>query len=330
MRVLLTKKFQDSDIEYIKSRLNSGLELIEPQEFTEDAVVASIAESEVLLGGMLTEKVVELSAHIKLFQIPWTGVDAVDFQLLKKYKIDCVCNSHSNASVVAEHAVALYGAVAKKIPYHDHQMREGNWNRISPNGNEIDPFSRSMSNQKIVFVGYGSVNRAVHKILKGFTPAVTIVNRTGRVESDLKVVSCESICDVLEDTDVIFVAIPLTKETTGMINASCFGSMNKESILINVARGSVICEKSLYGALNEKRIYGAGIDTWYNYPRQGEAQAFPSANFPFQTLQNLVMSPHRAGYINSGFPHLDDAILNLNNLFVGKPLINRVSAEYSY
>ena len=334
MKVLLTKKFQSSDVDYIKSRLHDGIELIEPKEFTEDSVVASIPGVDVLLGGMLTEKVVEASTHIKLFQIPWTGVDTVNFELLRKHNVDCVCNSHSNASVVAEHAMALYGAVAKKLAYHDSQMREGNWNRISPKGNEVDPFSRSMSNQNVVFVGYGAVNRAVHKILKGFDPKVSVVNRSGQVidpvDGDVEVVSCEKITSVLVKADVIFVAIPLTEETTGLINENCFSAMSQDTILINVARGSVICEKSLYSSLNEKRIFGAGIDTWYNYPKPGEAQTFPSTDYAFQQLHNLVMSPHRAGYINSGFPHLDDAILNLNNLKSGKPLVNVVSAEARY
>ena len=76
MKVLLTKKFQKTDIEYIRDKLSDDIELIEPAEFTEEGVVSSITDAHVLLGGMLTESVLKASGHIKLFQIPWTGVDS--------------------------------------------------------------------------------------------------------------------------------------------------------------------------------------------------------------------------------------------------------------
>lgn len=334
MNVLMTKKFMPSDIEYLKDGLSEGISLLEPDEYSEAAVVAKIPESQVLLGGMLTEPVVEASGDIKLFQIPWTGVDNIDFTLLAKHAIDCVCNSHSNGSVVAEHALALYFSVAKKIHYHDAQLRNGNWNRVSPDGNEVSPFSRSLQFQKVVFVGYGAVNQSVHKLLSGFEPQVTIVNRSGELKHDTnatEVHSFDRIVHALEDANVVFVAVPLTSETKGLVNTEFFNALNQQTILINVARGTVIEEEALYNALSGEHIYGAGIDTWYNYPKPGESlNTQPSNEFSFNKLNNLVMSPHRAGYVDSGFPHLDDAIKNINNLYKNKPLINQISVEHRY
>jgi len=334
MNVLLTKKFMSSDIEYLKAGLSEGITLLEPDEYSEAAVLAKIPDAQALLGGMLTEGVVEASQHIKLFQIPWTGVDNIDFKLLEKNAIDCVCNSHSNGAVVAEHALALYFSVAKKIHYHDAQMRNGNWNRVSPEGNEVNPFSRSLKFQKVVLVGYGAVNQAVHNLLQGFQPQVTVVNRSGNLKNDSKateVHSFDQIVPALEQADVVFVAVPLTSNTKGLVNTECFNALNQQAILVNVARGTVLDEEALYNALSGNHIYGAGIDTWYNYPKPGESlNTQPSKDFPFHKLNNLVMSPHRAGYVDSGFPHLDDAIKNLNNLYDKKPLINRLSVEHRY
>ena len=334
MKVLLTKKFQKTDIEYIRDKLSDDIELIEPAEFTEEGVVSSITDAHVLLGGMLTESVLKASGHIKLFQIPWTGVDSINFELLKKYNIDCVCYSHSNASIVAEHAITLYGAVSKKIAYHDSQMRAGNWNRVSPKGNTVSPFSQAMFEKNIMLLGYGAVNRFVHSMLSGFKPRITVVNRSGGVkdiESTIeKVFPCADIMEAVPHADVIFVAVPLTEQTKLFFNKACFSAMKQNAILINVARGAVIDEESLYNVLHRKNIYGAGIDTWYNYPAQTGGSTFPSKKFPFHELENLVMSPHRAGYIDSGFPHLDDAILNLHNVQMGKPLLNRVSIDQLY
>ena len=128
MNILLTKKFMQSDIDYIKAGLSDGIALIEPKEYTEAGVLEKINEADAVLGGMFSEPLLKASNHIKLFQIPWTGVDNIDFALLSRYGIDTVCNSHSNAFVVAEHAMALYCSVAKKISYHDRRLRHGDWN----------------------------------------------------------------------------------------------------------------------------------------------------------------------------------------------------------
>lgn len=333
MKVLLTKRFMPSDIEYLKAGLNDGIELIEPEDYTEAGIINEIDNVQALLGGILSEAVIEASGHIKLFQIPWTGVDNIDFALLQKHGVGCVCNSHSNGFVVAEHALALYFSVAKKVAYHDQQLRQGNWNRISPDGNDVTPFSRSLTNQTVVFVGYGAVNSSIHQLLRGFKPSVRIVNRSGKIAdgaSNARVYSFNKLHEALSGADVVFLAVPLTTQTKGIFNTDCFSALNQNSILVNVARGTVIDEESLYNSLKEERIYGAGIDTWYNYPKPQESQTYPSTNFPFHELNNLVLSPHRAGYVDSGFPHLDDAIKNLNNLESGAPLINKISVEHRY
>ena len=334
MNVLLTKKFMSSDIEYLNARLAEGITLLEPADYSEAGVLEKIRSAQVLFGGMLSEPVIKAAEHIKLFQIPWTGVDNIDFDLLQKYRIDCVCNSHSNGSVVAEHALALYFSVAKKIAYHDAQLRNGNWNRVSSDGNEVSPFSTTLSFRKTVLIGYGAVNKSIHRLLTGFEPHVSVVNRSGKLTgatASVDVYGYENILTALEGADAVFVAVPLTKETNSLFGADCFRSLNKNTILINVARGSVIDEGALYAALSRQLIYGAGIDTWYNYPKPGESTStFPSTDNPFHELSNIVMSPHRAGYVDSGFPHLDDAIKNLNNLYKGEALINRLSVEYRY
>jgi phosphoglycerate dehydrogenase-like enzyme len=170
--------------------------------------------------------------------------------------------------------------------------------------------------------------------MSGFSPQITIVNRSGQVKGEsagAEISSYENITSTLTGADAVFIAVPLTSGTKGFFNESCFNALNERTIVVNVARGTVIDEQALYSALSEQHIYGAGIDTWYNYPKPGESNSTPpSANFPFHELNNLVMSPHRAGYVDSGFPHLDDAIENLNNLHSNKPLINRLSVEHRY
>lgn len=106
--------------------------------------------------------------------------------------------------------------------------------------------------------------------------------------------------------------------------------MNKSSIFINVSRGEIVNETDLYYALKNNIIGSAGIDTWYNYPSFKNPDVYPSIKHDFHKLDNIILSPHRSGYIEDGFPHLDDAIDNLNKFTKNEQLINIVSLKNGY
>jgi phosphoglycerate dehydrogenase-like enzyme len=98
---------------------------------------------------------------------------------------------------------------------------------------------------------------------------------------------------VIGQSDFLFVSVPLTKSTKGLIGKREL-QMMKGKYLINVSRGEVVDEESLYLALKSGLLKGAGIDAWYVYPREGTF-AFPS-RYPFHELSNVIMTPHSAGY----------------------------------
>ncbi len=94
----------------------------------------------------------------------------------------------------------------------------------------------------------------------------------------------------------LVVAVPLTDETRGLIGASELARMKRTAVLVNVGRGNVIDERALYDALRRGKIHSAGIDVWYRYPRDTESRAATQpSDHPFHELDNVVMSPHRAG-----------------------------------
>jgi phosphoglycerate dehydrogenase-like enzyme len=130
--------------------------------------------------------------------------------------------------------------------------------------------------------------------------------------------------------DFLVVTVPLVDETLGMIDRKVFDRMRATAYLVSVSRGEVIVEEDLYRALSEHRIAGAAIDTWYQYPRPDSPDVLPSRRFPFHELDNLVLSPHRAGFARGELPHLDDAIENLNRFAAGKELINIVDLSAGY
>jgi len=268
---------------------------------------------------------------VAFFQIPWTGVDALNFDLIKRTGVT-VCNSHSNSTVVAEHGVGMLLAAAKKLCYHDRQMREGEWNRVSKEGNEVSPFSASLLNRHCLLIGCGAIGSRVAQMLTGFGCTFSSVTHRGEENIDglRQAYGYPELHLALPEADYIFVSVPLTDGTRYMIDSAAFSAMKNSAILVNVSRGDVLVEDDLYTALNEHQIGGAAIDTWYQYPSAANQKPFPSAKNDFHKLNNIVMSPHRAGYVDAGFPHLDDAIENINRHVSGKPLLNVIGSAQGY
>ncbi len=308
--------------------------MISPPNYTEKSIVDKAHDIDVMFGGFISEKLLHAAINLKFIQIPWAGIDNLDFRLLKKYNIT-LCNSHSNAFVVAEHAVALMFDAAKKISYHDRLLRKGEWNRLKPDHkNEISPFSNIITKSNVGIIGFGAVGGKIYHLLSGFSCSFYIFTKditlSNNCFENLNFFSTTELSEHLPELDFIFIAVPLTPETKGLVNRAFFEAMKQSAILINISRGDVIIEKDLFNALKQNEIGFAAIDTWYNYPTNESPITFPSKKFEFHSLNNLVLSPHRAGYVEGILPHLDDAIENLNRFAKGESLMNIVSLDNNY
>lgn len=329
MNVLLTKSFFPEDLDYISKRLLKGINLIIPASFEEQSLVQIVPGVEVFFGSLVTENILKAATDLKFIQIPWTGVENLDFDLLQKYNV-VVCNSHSNSSAVAEHAVALMMDAAKKLSYHDRLLRQGKWNRLISNQlNTVSPFSSLISNSKVGIIGFGAIGKRIYEILKGFNCTFKAftkdkLNSAEEIEH-LLILPPSEIINELHELKFVFVTVPLTKETFRMVNKKFLSSMSTDAVLINISRGEIVEEEDLFKALQDNTISFAAIDTWFNYPTRNNPEVFPSTRFNFHLLDNIILSPHRAGYVKEGLPHLDDAIENLNRFYLGKQLINKVS-----
>ena len=310
-----------------------GIEIIVPSNFSEDSIVALAPEADVLLGGLISENLLSASSQLQFIQVPWTGVDNINYDLLRKYGV-VLCNSHSNSDVVAEHAIALMMDAAKKIAYHDRLMRLGEWNRLFPNNtNNLSPFSRQIAGTNVGLIGYGAISKGIHRLLQGYDCNFKVFTRTGIPAQEGNSLCLYPISDFQNeavDLDYLFICVPLTEATRGMVNKSFLKALPKHCILINISRGAVIVENDLYESLTNGQLAFAAIDTWNQYPTPSNQKVLPSSLNDFHQLDNIILSPHRAGYVDSGFPHLDDAIENLNRAKAGKPLKNIISLDYKY
>ena len=333
VRVLLTKKFFTEDLEYLHARIDKKIDIVIPSGFNIQSIEKSANNNiHVLLGEVVTKNILDRAKQLKLIQIPWTGIDRLDLALLRQYDIP-VCNSHSNAYVVAEYAIGLMMAVVKKIPFHDRMLRIGKWCRPYLKDRTLFSPPDLIHNKNIGFLGFGKIAKKIAELLSCFSNSFLAFDIQNLRDTKLLIklfIGEENIKEFISRLDILFLTLPLTEKTKGMLDYSLLSLMKQTSYLVNISRGEIIPEGDLFRILSEKGIAGAAIDTWYSYPSKEKPDSYTSEKYPFHELDNLVLSPHRAGFAAGMKPHLDDVVENLNRLARGMPLINRVNINAGY
>ncbi|MBO4952683.1 MAG: hypothetical protein J6C99_07210 [Lachnospiraceae bacterium] len=330
MKIVLTRSMLPGDIQYIKNGLNKEIdglyEFAVPEEFTEEGISKEVADADVLLGPYVTKNILENAKKLRLIQVPWTGMDTFNFDAVAGYDIP-VCNTHSNADSVAELGMALTLDLLKKVSYHDRKMRNGNWNRDQK---PLSLKSRMVAHQTVCILGCGNIGYRIAKLFKTFGANIIAVG--GHEADDVISIRYEK-CDMLKALSVADVAIctlPLIDSTKGLIDIEVLKGCKSGMLLINLSRAAVMDEDSVYQALTEGLIDGFASDVWWNAPKRGESESYPSTHNKFWELDNVIMSPHRAGFVEGCLPHLDEAITNLIHLAKDEPLISVVDVNKHY
>jgi phosphoglycerate dehydrogenase-like enzyme len=321
MKIVLTRSMVPGDIQYIKDGLDKEIkdqyEFVVPEEFTEDGICAVCAGADILLGPYVTKKIVETAGDLKLIQVPWTGMDTFDFNSVQGITVP-ICNTHSNADSVAEIGVAIVLDLLKKVSYHDRKMRAGNWNRDQK---PLNLKSKMLNKQTVCVLGFGNIGSRIGKLIAAFGAKIIAVDgHAQKSEIVSEVYKNEDIKEAVSKADVVVCTLPLTESTRGFINDEMFAVMKDGVVFVNMSRAAVVDEDAAWSGLESGKIGAFGSDVWWNAPKRGESQSYPSAKHEFWTLDNVVMSPHRAGFIEDSLPHLDGAIDNIIALAKGKKL----------
>lgn len=321
MKIVLTRSMVPGDIQYIKDGLDKEIkgqyEFVVPEEFTEDGICAVCSGADILLGPYATKKIVDTAGDLKLIQVPWTGMDTFDFNSVQGITVP-ICNTHSNADSVAEIGVAIVLDLLKKVSYHDRKMRAGNWNRDQK---PLNLKSKMLNKQTVCVLGFGNIGSRIGKLIAAFGANVIAVDGYARKnETVSEIYKNEDIKEAVSKADVVICTLPLTVGTRGLINHEIFAAMKDGVVFINMSRADVVDEEAVWNALQSGKIGAFGSDVWWNAPKRGESQSYPSAKHEFWKLDNVVMSPHRAGFIENSLPHLDGAIENIIALVKGQKL----------
>eukprot|EP00277_Geminigera_cryophila_P014055 CAMPEP_0179449762 /NCGR_PEP_ID=MMETSP0799-20121207/33630_1 /TAXON_ID=46947 /ORGANISM="Geminigera cryophila, Strain CCMP2564" /LENGTH=253 /DNA_ID=CAMNT_0021242973 /DNA_START=79 /DNA_END=840 /DNA_ORIENTATION=- len=219
-----------------------------------------------------------------------------------------------------EIAVALCLAAAKMLVPAHILLRNNDWSaRGIPAevGKVPQPMSMMiLAGKTCLVMGYGEVGRRVAVAMKALGMHVLATRATGTAVATtaegISVHPAKKLHSLLPRVHVLFICVPSTLETDGMISSVELDLLPKGAVLVNVGRGAVVDEQALYCALSPGgSLMSAGVDVWYNYPANHSeiTSTPPSRKCDFSQLDNLVMSPHRGGGV--GVKEAEDARLDM-------------------
>ena len=274
----------------------------------EQELIRRIGRAEIAINirahARFSEAVFAACPALKMVCVWGTGTDNIDLNAAGRRAVT-VCNTPGgNAYAVAEHALALMLAVARKVPTLDAEMRKGKWPR---------ELHTQLVGKALGVFGMGAIGARMAALGKAIGMDVLGWSALGQ-EARIRAAGATPAFkdEILARADVISLHVRLGSDTRGFIGRKEFGLMKPTAILVNTGRGALVDLEALVGALKERKILGAGLDLFHQEPL--------APNDPILSLPNVVCSPHNAGQtpevIRDG---LLRAVENVEHFLRGKP-----------
>ena len=219
----------------------------------------------------------------KIIVVAGMGVDNIDLEAAAQKGIKVANIPNYCLGEVADHAMALFLACAKKVVHYDKDVKAGIWNSQAHT-----PIYR-LAGMKFCCFGLGKISRKVAKRAQSFDMDVYSYDPylPDSVFEELGVKRVHSLEELASIADVFSIHVPASAQTRGVIHRGLFQLMKPNCIVINVARGALIHTGDLADALKNNQIMAAGIDVQENEP------PLPDYN-PLSALENVVLTPHVA------------------------------------
>ncbi len=222
---------------------------------------------------------IDQNENLKLINVAFTGIDHVQIAPAKNQQV-LIANASGYADqAVAELAVGLVLDLYRGITYGNDIIRRENYPGAFQ-GKEIN-------GKTIGIIGTGKIGLRTARLFKAFGANLVGYSRTESTEAKELGIEYIDLDDLMKQSEIISLHVPLTPGTRGMISAEMIGLMKKEALLINTARGPIVDNDALAEALNNDKISGAGIDVFDMEP------PIPS-DYKLLNAKNTILTPHVA------------------------------------
>ncbi len=226
---------------------------------------------------------VRLTPRLRWLQSLSTGIDGIEKHGLPAHVVLSGIGD-AGAAVVAEHALALLLALARGLPHAMRQAEQGQWDR------QIAARLRSLEDMRLGVLGCGGIGQATALRARAFGMACTGVNRGGinpAPELFDTVLPMARLHEALAACDALVVALPLTAQTRGVLDAAAWRACKSGVLVVNVGRGALIDSDALLAALDARQVGAAGLDVT-------DPEPLP-ADSPLWRRPDVLITPHIAG-----------------------------------
>ncbi|CAH2000570.1 unnamed protein product [Acanthoscelides obtectus] len=220
--------------------------------------------------------------NLKIIATMSVGYDHLDVPEIKKRNIKIAYTPGVLTDATAELAVALLLATSRRLLEANEEARTGGWQAWSP----FWMCGPGLKGSTVGIAGFGRIGQEIAKRLKPFNPERIIYYNRSERKKEAEEIGAERVNfdDLLTQSDFISVSLSLTPETKEMFNEAAFSKMKTNAVFVNTSRGGVVDQQALIKALQQKKIWGAGLDVMTPEP-------LPLDN-PLFKLKNCVILPH--------------------------------------
>lgn len=288
-----------------------------------------LADAEVLIGWSLKAEQFHAAGKLRWIHSPAAAVHQLMIPELVASDVQ-VTNARSvHGPVVAEHAIALVLALAKRLDsaarYQQHRVwaQAQMWQEC--------PRPREVSGATLGLVGLGAIGREVARLALALGMRVLVVREHPEKSPDdpitrspdVQVLGAEQTDRMLSESDFVVLCCPLTPRTRHLINAARLTKMKPDACLINVGRGPLLDDAALIAALRARTIGAAALDVFVEEPLPPDS--------PYWALDNVLITPHTAAVTEKLWErHYALISENLRRYLAGRPLLNLVDKRKGY
>ena len=318
-KILVTRKISDGAEEKLKKEFDANLNLQDEPIPTDELVKMGNDYDGIITSGF--DKVGEeffsnLNGKLKIIAHVGVGYDNISIKAAEVKKIKVTNTPNVLNEAVAETTILLILAASRRAGEAYNLVRSDNWKNQKPDLTKF-MIGNSVTGKTLGIIGMGRIGRIVAQSAKAFGMKIIYYNRN-KLSEDLEdgAKYYSDLNSMLPECDFVSIHTPATPDTKHILNASTISLLNKHAVVINTSRGSTIDDDALIDALENKKIYAAGLDVFNNEPNLDKR---------YTNLDNCFVLPHVGSATHE--TRLAMSMMAVDNIycfFNNKPLISEV------
>ncbi|MFT8702450.1 putative glyoxylate reductase [Oenococcus oeni] len=251
---------------------------------TKKELLDKIKDKDFLITSLSTdvdEDVINAAPKLKLIANFGAGFNNIDINSAREKEISVTNTPFVSTTSVAEVTAGLIISLSHRLVEGDNLMHDQGFNGWSP----LFFLGHELSKKTLGIIGMGQIGKALAKRMQAFDMKIVYTQRHHLKEDEEKELHAVFLekDELIKQSDVISLHLPLTKNTHHLLGAKEFATMKKTSFLINAARGPLIDENALLQSLKEKQLAGAALDVYEHEPKVDDQ---------FKQMKNVILTPH--------------------------------------